>query len=64
MLHIIFFVFNIFNENHLILSGCKANQPIYQVAQLRLRPNLNLEDVTNITNVSTYEESIIRLINL
>ncbi|XP_065919137.1 prominin-1-A-like isoform X2 [Dysidea avara] len=33
-----------------MLNGCKANHPIYQVAQLRHRPNLSLEEVTNITN--------------
>ncbi|XP_065919120.1 prominin-1-A-like isoform X2 [Dysidea avara] len=33
-----------------MLNGCEANQPIYQVAQLRLRPNLSLEEVTNITH--------------
>ena len=33
-------------------SGCRANQAVYEVAQLRLRPGLNLDDVVNITNVS------------
>ncbi|XP_065919096.1 prominin-1-like isoform X2 [Dysidea avara] len=32
-----------------ILNGCKANQAVYKVAQLRLRPSLNLDEVINIT---------------
>ncbi|XP_065919098.1 prominin-1-A-like [Dysidea avara] len=33
-----------------MLNGCRANQAVYEVAQLRLRPGLNLDDVVNITN--------------
>ena len=33
-------------------SGCKDNNPLYQVARLAERESLNLENLTNISSVS------------
>lgn len=45
-------------------SQCKDDGALYQVAQLAMRPELNLQSVTNITNVShmclfPYEHNIL-----
>jgi len=33
-------------------SGCRANRAIYNVSRLSMRPSFNLDELTNITNVS------------
>ena len=35
-----------------LCSGCRGNNALYQVAQLAVRPELNLADVTNFSSVS------------
>ena len=33
-------------------SGCESNQAVYQATQLEQRQSFNLDEITNITNVS------------
>ena len=39
-------------ESSVCFSGCEANQAIYQTTQLERRESFNLDEITNITNVS------------
>ena len=39
-------------RHRVLCSGCRGNNALYQVAQLAVRPELNLADVTNFSSVS------------